>query len=519
MDTSTLIAGDKPESIMTNPKSYRAVWLAVLVTTFAISVANATTESDDPRVIGPVTGFWIALIAICTCSAAAIVGLWVANRDDLAELGIISAFFFAISVLPVVHGLLTVAAGFSIDRTTVSLAFWSMPLGLAVAAPLLAAHSSLTRRILHRWRLWVFGWMAVMLLISAGSIFTPLTLFAPASGTAFAFFRGLLCCGLCLVMSVRHLRLSELSRSVAGLFVSLGFLLAACSSLRWLGAEPFREGFWIQTTESAVATQLCVVLAAIAYAQRKEVRDILRPITMWDPISAFEIGVDPAIKQLVEDLRRKDVMTRDHVVRTSALAVTFAQRLKIPSSQVREIGIAALLHDVGKLEVPDSILLKPSALAEDEWAVMKLHPITGARIVGESLVFQTAAPAVHAHHERWDGTGYPSGTAGSEIPYFARVIAVCDAVDAMSFTRRYQSSKPVDEIIETLHSGAGGQWDPELAKAMVALLLDTDQLPDTQMFNSDSEVFSAELEFCVPDDPRPASVSQRSEVPPDASIA
>jgi HD-GYP domain-containing protein (c-di-GMP phosphodiesterase class II) len=137
----------------------------------------------------------------------------------------------------------------------------------------------------------------------------------------------------------------------------------------------------------------------------------------------------------------------------------------------RDLELGALLHDVGKIVIPNEILNKPGKLDAEEWAIVKTHTVEGQRMlerVGGTLA--EAGKVVRSHHERWDGGGYPDGVPGDEIPLAARVICVCDAYHAMTSDRAYRKAMPVEAAIEELRANAGTQFDPAVVEALVAVV-------------------------------------------------
>jgi putative nucleotidyltransferase with HDIG domain len=135
------------------------------------------------------------------------------------------------------------------------------------------------------------------------------------------------------------------------------------------------------------------------------------------------------------------------------------------------IALCALLHDIGKISTPDHILLKPSALALDEWDLMRDHAAAGARILNQIPSLQRCAIIVRAHHERFDGAGYPEGLAGTNIPFEARVVAVADAFHAMISERPYRQPIPPRQALQILRDGRGSQWDPDVVDAMLDMFV------------------------------------------------
>lgn len=167
----------------------------------------------------------------------------------------------------------------------------------------------------------------------------------------------------------------------------------------------------------------------------------------------------------------RDDETGEHTRRVGEVAARVAGRLGFAASQVELIGRAAPLHDVGKIGIPDQILLKPGRLTPDEFEIMKTHTTIGARILsgGRFTLLQMAEAIALSHHERWDGMGYPRGLKGEEIPIEARIVAAADAFDAMSHDRTYRAALSPDEVWEVLWEGAGKQWDEKAVEALAAV--------------------------------------------------
>jgi putative nucleotidyltransferase with HDIG domain len=173
---------------------------------------------------------------------------------------------------------------------------------------------------------------------------------------------------------------------------------------------------------------------------------------------------------LTSVVETKDDHTAAHGQDVSELAERIARRLGLSQIEARDVRYAALLHDVGKIAVPSEILLKPAALTEAEWAVMRSHAEIGADLVSRIAAFAHVAAAVRHHHERIDGTGYPAGLLSQEIPLAARIIAACDTFDAIISDRPYRRARSVEEARAELRSVAGSQLDPLVVDALLAEL-------------------------------------------------
>jgi HD-GYP domain-containing protein (c-di-GMP phosphodiesterase class II) len=166
----------------------------------------------------------------------------------------------------------------------------------------------------------------------------------------------------------------------------------------------------------------------------------------------------------------KDFYTRGHSERVSRGSVMIATEIGMRAERVAAIRYAGMLHDVGKLGVPTSVLQKRSSLTDDEYAAIQLHPMRGLDIVREIGFLDEALAGIMHHHERIDGKGYPMGLAGDEIPEFARVLAVADAFDAMTSDRSYRGARPVPEAVAELRKWAGKQFDPAFVDAFVTAI-------------------------------------------------
>jgi diguanylate cyclase (GGDEF)-like protein/putative nucleotidyltransferase with HDIG domain len=181
-----------------------------------------------------------------------------------------------------------------------------------------------------------------------------------------------------------------------------------------------------------------------------------------------------AMESLSATVDARDAYTAGHSRRVQQLALAIGRELGLSQAELDLLGHAALFHDIGKLAIPDSILLKPASLTEDEWALMQRHADEGARIIDRLGFLGDAVPAIRHHHERFDGTGYPDKLRSEEIPLGARIIHVADALDSMLTTRIYRAARPLDEALVELRRAAGTQFCPRCVGALERILpLDT----------------------------------------------
>ena len=186
--------------------------------------------------------------------------------------------------------------------------------------------------------------------------------------------------------------------------------------------------------------------------------------------AAQERAYSATIAALCQAVETKDFYTRGHSERVARGSAMIAQEVGMRPSRVEAIRYAGMLHDVGKLGVPTTVLQKCGPLTEEEFAAIQLHPMRGLEIVRQIGFLDEALAGIMHHHERIDGLGYPMGLAGDEIPEFARVIAVADAFDAMTSNRSYRGARSIEEAIADLRKWSGTQFDPALVDAFVAAL-------------------------------------------------
>ncbi|HEX5137564.1 MAG TPA: HD domain-containing phosphohydrolase [Planctomycetota bacterium] len=175
------------------------------------------------------------------------------------------------------------------------------------------------------------------------------------------------------------------------------------------------------------------------------------------------------VATLIEAVEAKDRFNKGHSRRVAELAVRFARHLALPGRELDLLETSAKLHDIGKIGVPEEILNKPGKLTDEEFDVIKAHPVIGEQIIRPLDFLADARPIVRHHHERWDGGGYPDGLKGPQIPRPAAILSVCDAFDALTSDRPYRPGMPAEEALAILGKGAGTQWDPDLVQKFEAL--------------------------------------------------
>jgi putative two-component system response regulator len=203
-------------------------------------------------------------------------------------------------------------------------------------------------------------------------------------------------------------------------------------------------------------------------------------------------NAEDVLFSLARAIEAKDAYTQGHVERVSTLAVQFGEYLGLSEEDLDSLHKGGILHDIGKIGVPDQILNKPGPLTTEERLIVRMHPIQGAKICEKLKSIRGAIPVIRHHHERMDGTGYPDHLVGEEIPYLARVMTIVDIYDALTSTRSYRKSLPEDAALEVLWDETNrGWWDKEIMTAFTKMLREGNA-PPTRDRHSPPSSFTSE---------------------------
>ena len=173
---------------------------------------------------------------------------------------------------------------------------------------------------------------------------------------------------------------------------------------------------------------------------------------------------------VINALKEKDKYTQGHSIRVIEFAVKIGHEIGLSDEEVKTLEVASLLHDIGKLGIPDKILKKPGRLTKEEYQIMQQHSANGEKMLNNIKILEKYKKYIRAHHERFDGFGYPDGLKGNQIPLISRIIFVADTFDAMTSDRPYRKGMPVEAAIEELVKCSGTQFDPQVVDAFLSVL-------------------------------------------------
>lgn len=217
-------------------------------------------------------------------------------------------------------------------------------------------------------------------------------------------------------------------------------------------------GILLKTSLVLVPIVLLVILSGLSFFLLVRFQGYVRAVS-----TSYDNQLEGIVKGVIATLELKDPYTRGHSERVAKYALMFANEIgKFSKEEQKSFYYACLLHDIGKVNIPDQILMKPGKLTDEEFEIIKTHPVVGAEAVKNVEGIKNSIYVIRSHHERWDGKGYPDQLKGEEIPLLARVSAIADAFDAMTSSRSYRDAMPFEEAYNRIIKGQGSQFDPIL---------------------------------------------------------
>ena len=458
--------------ISTQPTRYIGTWVAICVAPLVLQAVllQDVVTSAETTFESPVALFTLVLIAASLCVVTSLLVLLRAVFSSTFELVPVGLFFMAVSALPLAHGLLTPGVIVGDNTATMGTALWAIPVGLIFALPNLLPPAQRRSLLPRYWKPWLATGLVVMLFLMVISLLEPNWFPAYRPGGDFERILAIISIVGVTMLSFRQVRLAQIARNRGPLIIAVGYAFVASSAVLWFGAEPYSAGFWAAHLLDITGVFAGTLGVLVVYRKTDDVREALTPVLLSDPMSALELGLEPIVHAYVADLEAKDTITRDHVVRTAELALLVGEELGYDGDDLRHISLVGLLHDVGKLDIPDHILNKPGKLTDEEFAIIKQHPVSGADRALASPVLSPLSPGIRGHHERVDGRGYPDQLRGDEIPMASRIVAACDAFDAMANSRQYRTGMGRDKAVSILREHEGAQWDADVVEALVAVV-------------------------------------------------
>ncbi|MCW2924118.1 MAG: hypothetical protein JWM98_1522 [Thermoleophilia bacterium] len=443
----------------------RAAILVVLL----LPLTSPVTGLMSGRMLASVTAH---VLLVGVMSAVAFVVALVAGhaawmRHDLRS-AVVASGFTAVGGMMVVHGLATPGGPFFASYVpTVQVAG---VLALPIGASFVAVALSLSPRARHGRRSIVLVQAATLVGVA---LFALVGLAAPHSLPDFALMQAptsyvVLTPALALFgwSAWRSHRVADLTRRPGDATLFTGIVVLGTSLCVYITSTPFNEQFWFGHALEFIG--FACISAGIA-------ADLRRPVSSWrltehvdgrELLTSSEELLGGYVHALTVTLSQVDPSTWNHSRRVAELAVEVGEELGLDSPSVRRLAVAGLVHDIGKLRIPHSVLHKPGKLTDEEFSLIKAHPDFGAELLGELRGFEGELGIVLGHHEKLSGRGYPEGLAGDEIDLETRIMTACDVYDALTDSRSYKEPWSLERAVALLHEESGESFDPTVVAAL-----------------------------------------------------
>jgi HD domain-containing protein len=437
----------------------------------APAVLELAVGGKDAHFTGKVHVFAVGFTSLAAALAAVALSVAGARRRD--GRAVLAATSFAVMAgLLALHGLATPGMFVGVNGVIAITGGLTLPLGGLVLLLATAVPAALLRRVgvwLALEGLAIAGLLALGGLALAAPEIVP-QVPAPGSASALALLAlGLLAFGL---LVLRALRTFLLTRRISDLAVVVGLAWLATALVPALIMDYQQLGWWLGHELELDGIVVVGAIVAVDLARSTQSRALAGNLRAVELVRAEETFLGSHVRALTRCLAEKDAYTEQHARRVALLAVEVGELLGLPPGRLRSLAIGGLVHDIGKLSVPDGILQKPDALDDAEVAVIRRHPDSGARLLQELGGFpESAQRLVRDHHERLDGSGYPRGLCDHELELETRILAACDVYDALISPRVYRPPWTHQDAIALLRRESGTAFDPRCVDAIEQVLI------------------------------------------------
>jgi putative nucleotidyltransferase with HDIG domain len=460
----------------------RVLPLAALLGACAIVPAAVIHFLGEEPVQIPSGVHFLPIAVAAGLAAAASVALTVvgARRGDGRSV-IVGTAFSSMAALLAVHGLTT--PGMLVDANGV-IAFSgaaTLPVGGAVLT--LAAVPELRGAHTVRGLLCLQGVLlvAIVALGAAGILVPQLVPSVPEPGSAEAIVTLALGGAFYLVVGLRAGRTYLLTRRVADVIVVAGIAVLAVALVPALLLDYTQLGWWLGHAFELVGIGMVALPVALDLHRGAQSRPLAGDLCGTELVSAADAFLGPNVRALLARLAEKDAYTAEHTRWVALRAVRVGEELDLPPARLRELAIGALLHDIGKLSVPDEILQKPGPLSDAEYDVIRRHPDNGHDLVLALGFSSQVARLVRDHHERLDGAGYPRGLGEAHLNLATRILSACDVLDALLSKRVYREAWTLDRALGLLRAETGAAFDRRCVEALERVLASERQGDEEQL--------------------------------------
>jgi HD-GYP domain-containing protein (c-di-GMP phosphodiesterase class II) len=410
-------------------------------------------------------------VTALVATAAAVTLTVLGARSDDARTVVVGGAFALMAALLAVHGFMTPGVIMGPNGLISLTGGATLPVGALVL--MLSSRAWFTRpdAIPTLIAITVAAASAVHGVSVVGAVFPSVVPAVPEPGSLPAYLLLAFTLAAFGALAVRAANTYLLTLRLADLAVAAGMVLLAASAYGALVLDFTELGWWLGHIFELAGIALVGASVGFDLRRGRRSRPLVGDLRASEIVASEEAFLGARVRALMVRLAAKDESTEEHTRRVAGLAVELGERLGLSRTRLRSLAIGGLLHDIGKLSIPDSILQKPGALDDDEFAVIKLHPERGRELLGELGGFdESITRLVHDHHERLDGRGYPRGLRADDLDLATRILAVCDVYDALVSPRVYRDAWSVEKALSHLAAEAGTSFDERCVGALVRLV-------------------------------------------------
>jgi len=428
----------------------------------------------DHTFAAPTGHFYVVSVVSVMSAALALISAIGAVRTANARIVLLALSFTTMAGMFAVHGLAT--PGFLVDRQFTAVLGFSARMSLLLSAMFLALSALdlprwLSERIV-RWRVPILGGaVAALFAYGAGGLTWP-EYIPPRVMNEQLFLRGTLAAVLALSLYSAVRYYEGYRRAALTLYgaVALGSLLLFEAQVAMHFGVVWQSSWWVYHFALFGAFGAILVGVAVEVARGTSPIVAFEGLTLSDPLAQIQAGYTRVVSAFAASLEARDGYTHGHGKRVAALSVLMGEQVGLAPWRLRGLAQGALLHDIGKIGVPDGILRKPGALTDEEYEEIKHHPERGAVMLSAAFSGEVELAVIRHHHERFDGTGYPDRLSGSAIPYEARIATVADVYDALRSARAYRGPWDRSMALDYMREQAGTHFDPTCVDAFFAVV-------------------------------------------------
>jgi len=412
----------------------------------------------------------VSIVSVLAAALSFAIGI-AGNRLRNIKITFLSLSFLSLAIVFTVHGLST--PHFLIHPS--HLPSITSPLSVLVATfwlwmSSLCSNHPVIQYLAKRRKLLLPAWTAVLIAAGALLMIRPeLVDFFPLTSSPLNWLVGGITILLLAVVIYRYYRAYLFSRFPLQLAIVYSATLMIVSLLVMLQGETWRISWWLYHFFLLGAMVAMVAGILLQYGSTSSLTASLRALFTNDIVERITIALPPSIKALMVATESKDMYTAGHSLRVTLYALKLAEELGLRPDQQRALAQGTLVHDVGKMAIPDSILNKPGRLTEAERKIIEQHPENGYDMCRRIGFLKDELDVIRHHHERWDGTGYPDRLEGTQIPQLARIVAVADVYDALTSRRAYRSAMTHEQAMQIIISERGKHFDPICVDAWVRM--------------------------------------------------